>query len=249
MTKPPAFQFYARDFEMGTAEFTIEEVGIYIRLLCFEWDNGTLPNNTKKLAGIARCPLDTFNQAWEAVKEKFVSNGSDRLINERMEEVRKIQDEYRQKQSESGKKGIEAKKERGIYPFTDKSSNPSSDALSDPPSQDQALQSSSATPSSSESSFKEPSKEEISESSIPKIKEYVEEVTKQLYDNGIFTKVHAFKHTMKKRKLNERAILHALCRCYAAKPKDPWAYCEKIMQQEDGSYNARQYEKTHPKES
>jgi uncharacterized protein YdaU (DUF1376 family) len=36
MNKPPAFQFYADDFLGGTIDLTTEEVGAYIRLLCFQ---------------------------------------------------------------------------------------------------------------------------------------------------------------------------------------------------------------------
>ena len=57
MGKPPAFQFYAAAFLTDTAEWTIQEVGLYIRLLSSQWINGSLPNNKKRLALIAQCDL------------------------------------------------------------------------------------------------------------------------------------------------------------------------------------------------
>ena len=101
----------------------------------------------------------------------------------------------------------------------------------------------------SSTSFKEPTKEEISEASGPRIEEFINDIIQRLYDEKVFPKVIAFVNTMRKQKKNSRAILHTLNRCYLNKPENPWAYCVKIMKQEDGSYNAREYEKTHPKES
>ena len=48
--KPPSFQFYARDFLEGTAHFSAEECGAYIRLLSHQWVRGTLPKEIKQLA-------------------------------------------------------------------------------------------------------------------------------------------------------------------------------------------------------
>lgn len=89
-----------------------------------------------------------------------------------------------------------------------------------------------------------PSKEEIQESSDPKIEEYIQQVCTRLYEEKIFPEVHAFKNKAIKGKKNGRGVLHVLTRCYIAKPKDPWGYCQKIISVEDGNYNARDYEKT-----
>ena len=89
-----------------------------------------------------------------------------------------------------------------------------------------------------------PSKEEIQESSDPKIEEYIQQVCTRLYEEKIFPEVHAFKNKAIKKKSNGRGVLHVLTRCYIAKPKDPWGYCQKIIAVEDGNYNARDYEKT-----
>jgi Protein of unknown function (DUF1376) len=49
---PPAFQFYASDFIASTADMTCREVGAYIRLLCYQWEHGGIPNNLAKVARI-----------------------------------------------------------------------------------------------------------------------------------------------------------------------------------------------------
>lgn len=89
-----------------------------------------------------------------------------------------------------------------------------------------------------------PTKEEIQESSDPKIEEYIQQVCARLYEEKIFPEVNAFKNKAIKGKKNGRGVLHVLTRCYLAKPKDPWGYCQKIIAVEDGNYNARDYEKT-----
>jgi hypothetical protein len=89
-----------------------------------------------------------------------------------------------------------------------------------------------------------PSKEEIQESSDPKIEEHIQHVCDRLYEEKIFPDVNAFKNKMLKGKKNGRGVLHALARCYIAKPEDPWGYCQKIISIEDGNYNERDYRKT-----
>jgi len=111
---------------------------------------------------------------------------------------------------------------------------------------------SSSSSSSSElkksKAFSLPSKEEINESSKPKLKDDIEQLSKKLYDEKIFPKVYSFKNKMLKDGKNERTILHVLSRCYLKRKfkEGPWAYCLKIIQIEDGNYNERDYLKTVP---
>jgi uncharacterized protein YdaU (DUF1376 family) len=103
MNKPPAYQYYASDFEQGTADFTIEEVGIYQRLLNFEWTNGAVPNDMKKLSIICRCTTKKFLKYWTKVETKFEKNGEGNFFNKRMEFEREKQRSYREKQSLNAK--------------------------------------------------------------------------------------------------------------------------------------------------
>lgn len=101
MKASPAFQFYPHDFLIGTADMSPEEVGAYIRLLCYQWSKGCLPNDDKKLASMAGC--DGIIVA--SIRHKFRVCEDGYLRNERMEDVRAEQSEYRQKQSEIAKNG------------------------------------------------------------------------------------------------------------------------------------------------
>lgn len=89
-----------------------------------------------------------------------------------------------------------------------------------------------------------PSKDIIQEASELKINTEIKNICKKLYDDKIFPEVIAFKNTMVKNKRNTRSILHVLSRCYLTRPKDPWAFCTKIIENESPNYNARDFLKT-----
>lgn len=135
----PAFQLYAADFYMDTVGWSVAQVGIYFRLLMYEWVNESIPTDIKRLARIAGIDVGNFKKCYlQDIANKFVPNGNGNLINLRLEETREKQRLYRENQAESGRRGIEAKKKRGIFPF-DKSSDPSSNPSNDSASEIQAL--------------------------------------------------------------------------------------------------------------
>lgn len=104
MGKAPAFQLFAADFYMDTASWSVDEIGIYTRLLFYEWVNVSLPNDEKRLARIAGCSHKKFQKGWTIIKVKFFLNGEGQFQNHRMEEGRHEQAEYIEQQSEKGKK-------------------------------------------------------------------------------------------------------------------------------------------------
>lgn len=106
MGKAPAFQLYAQDFDMDTASWSSSEVGIYMRLLMYEWVNGALPNDMKSLARICRMDGGNFSKCWcPNVKGKFTINAKGELTNRRLEEEREKQLNYRESQTKKGKIG------------------------------------------------------------------------------------------------------------------------------------------------
>jgi uncharacterized protein YdaU (DUF1376 family) len=94
VAKSPAFQLYAADFYMDTASWTIEEVGIYTRLLFYQWVNGSIPMDEKRLSRIAGTTPKSFNKWFSAIKSKFSPLDRENLINLRLEESRQKQEEY-----------------------------------------------------------------------------------------------------------------------------------------------------------
>ena len=107
MSNPPAFQMYASDYYLDTNSWTVDEIGIYQRLLLTEWVNGGLPNDEVRLARIAGCSLKKFQKGWRIIKFKFTQNGDNLLVNKRLENVREQQAKYRELQSEKGKLSAE----------------------------------------------------------------------------------------------------------------------------------------------
>lgn len=104
MTKPPAFQFYARDFYMGSASMTAASVGAYIRSLAWSWDNGPLPADHATWAKLVFLTSAEFKRIWPSLKLKFkkVKGG---YVNDRLERQRREYDAYRAMCAENGAKG------------------------------------------------------------------------------------------------------------------------------------------------
>lgn len=86
----------------GTATMSNQEVGAYMRLLCYAWDAGSVPNDPKERSRICACSMAQEREIWKKVGAKF-SLQNDVYLNERMEEERKKQAEYRRRQSDKGK--------------------------------------------------------------------------------------------------------------------------------------------------
>jgi uncharacterized protein YdaU (DUF1376 family) len=106
--KSPAFQFYARDFLTGTATMSLQEVGAYVKLLAYQWDSGSVPDSPRDRARILSCTAAQEKAVWGVLVKKFVLRG-DAYLNERLEEERSKQAEYRRRQSDRGKASAEAR--------------------------------------------------------------------------------------------------------------------------------------------
>jgi uncharacterized protein YdaU (DUF1376 family) len=104
--KSPAFQFYAKDFTTGTLALSAEEVGSYIRFLCYQWDKGAIPSDLESLARIAGISLLRMRRVWTNLEEYFITNPTHpaQLINRRLERERQKQADYRQRQSDASHK-------------------------------------------------------------------------------------------------------------------------------------------------
>lgn len=107
--KAPAFQFYAGDFLVGTAMMTAEEVGGYIRLLCYQWTQGSIPDDDATIMRLAGCS----GNAVASIRHKFGINPAGRLVNQRLEQVRAEREEFCKAQAEKAAKGWEKRKNHG----------------------------------------------------------------------------------------------------------------------------------------
>ena len=102
--RAPAFQFYADDFLAGTLDLSQADVGAYIRLLCHQWNRGSIPVENEKQQRLAGGSISVD------VLAKFRLLPDGRLVNERLEVERQKQSEYRELQSLKGKLSAEARK-------------------------------------------------------------------------------------------------------------------------------------------
>lgn len=110
--KPPAFQFYAKDFLTGTTAMSNAATGAYIRLLCHAWDGNpicTLPDDDYALFKLSGADSkEEWNSYKAAVLAKFRKVDS-RLVNDRLMEYFKELAEHHTAMSERGKKGAAAR--------------------------------------------------------------------------------------------------------------------------------------------
>lgn len=110
MSKSPAFQLYAADFDMDTGSWTATQVGVYTRLLLSAWVNGSLPNTISGLARIARIDVRNMHKMWSAViAKKFTTDAAGMYVNPRMEIEREKQAIYKEVQSKKGVAGNKIK--------------------------------------------------------------------------------------------------------------------------------------------
>ena len=108
--KAPAFQFYAGDFLVGTAMMSAEEVGGYIRLLCYQWTHGGIPNDDTVLQRLTGCG----GNAVASIRHKFGINLEGELVNERLEEVRSERDAFVLKQAKNAAKRWEIERQKKV---------------------------------------------------------------------------------------------------------------------------------------
>ena len=108
MAKAPAFQFYAQDFisDENVVLMSNQEVGCYIKLLCFQWKQGSIPSDINKIAKLCGENSEVMAELWPSIEPCFKQNGRrDRMANPRMEAERKKMNAYRKERSEAGKRG------------------------------------------------------------------------------------------------------------------------------------------------
>ena len=110
--RAPAFQFYPQDWLAcdKVAEMTLEEEGVYIRLLCYCWTAGSIPADPERCARLAGkgCSVDTVTSVQRAFNA--CSTDPQRLVHKRLEKERSKQAERREQQSEAGKRSAAARK-------------------------------------------------------------------------------------------------------------------------------------------
>lgn len=96
MAKDPAVLFYTSDFLTGTAFFTDEQRGQYIRLLCEQHQNGHIPENHM---------LSVCLSLGSPVVKKFKRDADGNYYNERMDEEIEKRNHFIETRRDNGLKG------------------------------------------------------------------------------------------------------------------------------------------------
>lgn len=113
--KSPAFQFYPADYlaDAKVQFLTSAQEGVYIRLLCYCWREGTIPADVDQ--ALMSCKRDAKKKDVEYVLENLFLPSTDakRLIHPRLEKERAKQAEFSKKASEAGRKSA-AKRQRAF---------------------------------------------------------------------------------------------------------------------------------------
>lgn len=114
MAQPPAFQFYASDYLSSSKvqRMSLEAEGAYIRLLAYNWQDGSIPADIDQLARMCKVTSRKMAVLWsDYLKDCFVLVDAEpgKYVNVRLEEVRANMAEYRSKQSVNGKTGAAAR--------------------------------------------------------------------------------------------------------------------------------------------
>lgn len=116
MAKLPWFPFYPADF-LGAEKvqlMTNEQVGMYVKLLCYQWMEGSIPEKSSSDIAVLRLgwgdetEMRDFNSILETCFVKHPTEKG-RLINKRLDEIRREQEEISLRKQEAGRAGGRAK--------------------------------------------------------------------------------------------------------------------------------------------
>jgi uncharacterized protein YdaU (DUF1376 family) len=130
--KPPSFDFFPDDFLGGTYHLEAEAVGIYVRLLCFQWSNGSIPEEENQLARIAGVDAVALRRHMLTLMTKFDRTESGALINQRLEDERQKKIAIIEKAKRSAEqRWSKEKKGNSNTSSSDQSKDPDADAHAD----------------------------------------------------------------------------------------------------------------------
>lgn len=97
MAKDPAFLFYTKDFMAGTQDMSCDEVGAYLRLLMYQHQHDSVPDDKERMMRICGIFSESkFDQIWLVVKPKF-NQTDNHLVNERLNHEINKRSEYKPK--------------------------------------------------------------------------------------------------------------------------------------------------------
>jgi hypothetical protein len=128
MQRPPAFQFHVRDYRASRSvqRMTYAQRGMYVEMLCEQWDKDSLPDCPRACADLMGGTEDEWIAAWPILRRNFVDrrnrprrdnenpvptdhNAARKIVNLRLESYRRSLRSFKKDKQIAGKKGGHAK--------------------------------------------------------------------------------------------------------------------------------------------
>lgn len=110
MANLPWFPFWVDDF-LGSRRvklMSLEAVGLYTLLLGEQWKDGPIPDDVEQIATLCGRHSSAIADAWAEVRRCFTET-PEGMVNERLEEERKRQENKRERKVRAGKKGAKVR--------------------------------------------------------------------------------------------------------------------------------------------
>ena len=106
-SRPPSFDFFPEDFLAGTMHLHPVCIGIYIRLLCFQWSHGAIPkpSERRQLMQVTGALAEELDQYLPQVLDKFEEGEDGALRNARLERERERKTQFHERQRANGRLG------------------------------------------------------------------------------------------------------------------------------------------------
>lgn len=105
MKRTPWMPLYCDDLVSSTADMSCDQLGAYVRLLCYLWTRGPLPLDESVICRIGSCKKTT----WRAISNRFSpcsrDDGSPGLSQTRLESERMKRHVLREERAEAGRRG------------------------------------------------------------------------------------------------------------------------------------------------
>lgn len=110
---PPYYPKYAQDWlsSESVTSMTLEQQGAFERLLCYQWQQGSIPADKVLLAKLLGVDSSAIAELWQgtlALAYSYMPNDDTRLYNKRLEEHRTAMEKRNRERKESGYKGAVA---------------------------------------------------------------------------------------------------------------------------------------------
>lgn len=117
--KSPAFQFYPRDFlaDGSVSMMTYAERGVYITLLCHDWNDGGIPPDIDSLSKLLKIPTKKLEVTWKIVGKCFMpmhEHSMNKLTNPRLNKERKKQYKRSEESRASAEKRWKSERKRRL---------------------------------------------------------------------------------------------------------------------------------------